>query len=166
MNSSLKVELLGSDQWQRLREIRLRSLQDSPDAFGGNHETESKMEKEEWEDKFTSLDFLIVSSGKTDIGVMSIEVLNGDHGATCWIGGCWSDPRYRGHGALRTLFNFLDEQANTKDWGRQGLGVWADNEDAIAAYRAIGFSEVGEMRASQSQPGRFYIHMVRDSVVN
>ncbi len=166
MNSSLKVELLAPNQWQRLREIRLKSLKDSPEAFGGNHETESKMEQGEWEAKFTSLDFLIVSSDQSDIAIMSVEVLNGDHGATCWIGGCWSDPRYRGRGALRALFNFLDGHADIKNWQRQGLGVWADNDDAIAAYKAIGFSEAGERQASQHQPGRFYIHMVRDSVVH
>ena len=162
----MKVELLGPDQWHRLREIRLNSLKDSPDAFGGTIEAESKMEKEDWEVKFATLDFLIVSTDQVDIAIMSVEVLNGDHGATCWIGGCWSDPRYRGQGALRALFNFLDEQTDLKNWGRQGLGVWADNEDAIAAYKAIGFSEAGEKKPSERQPGRFYIHMVRDSVVN
>ena len=162
----MKVELLGPDQWQRLREIRLNSLKDSPDAFGGNHESESNMSQSEWEDKFTSLDFLIVSLDLLDIAVMSVEVLNGDHGATCWIGGCWSDPRYRGQGALRALFNFLDERAELKNWGRQGLGVWADNFAAIEAYKAIGFTEAGEKQPSERQPGRFYIHMVRDSVVN
>ena len=166
MSSRLKVELLGPDQWQRLREIRLNSLKDSPDAFGGTFEAESQMEKEEWEVKFTTLDFLIVSTDQIDIAIMSVEVLNGDHGAKCWIGGCWSDPRYRGQGALRALFDFLDEQTDLKNWRRQGLGVWADNVDAIAAYKAIGFSEAGEKQPSQRQPGRFYIHMVRDSVVN
>ncbi|MBF8252760.1 MAG: acetyltransferase [Actinobacteria bacterium] len=166
MSSKLKVELLEPDQWQRLREIRLNSLKESPDAFGATFEAELKMEKEEWEVKFTSLDFLIVSTGQSDIAIMSVEVLDGDHGATCWIGGCWSDPQYRGQGALRALFGFLDEQADLKNWGRQGLGVWADNEDAIAAYKAIGFSEAGEKQPSERQPGRFYIHMVRDSVVN
>lgn len=165
MSSRLKVELLKPDQWQRLREIRLNSLKDSPDAFGGAFEVESKMEQEEWEVKFTTLDFLIVSTDQLDIAIMSVEVLNGDHGATCWIGGCWSDPRYRGQGALRALFNFLDEQADLKNWRRQGLGVWTDNEDAIAAYKAIGFSEAGDRQASQRQPGRFYTHMVRDSFV-
>lgn len=166
MSSRLRVELLGPDQWQRLREIRLNSLKDSPDAFGGAFEAESKMGQEEWEAKFTSLDFLIVSSDQSDIAIMSVEVLNGDYGATCWIGGCWSDPRYRGRGALRALFNFLDEHADIKNWRRQGLGVWDNNEDAIAAYKAIGFSEVGERQASQRQPGRFYIHMIRESFVN
>jgi GNAT superfamily N-acetyltransferase len=93
-------------------------LKESPDAFGATFEAESKMEKEEWEVKFTSLDFLIVSTGQSDIAIMSVEVLDGDHGATCWIGGCWSDPQYRGQGALRALFGFLDEQAGAWGLGR------------------------------------------------
>jgi RimJ/RimL family protein N-acetyltransferase len=165
MSLELKVELLKPNQWQRLREIRLNSLKDSPDAFGGSFETESTMVQEEWESKFSTLDFVVVSNQESDIAIMSVEVLNGDHGATCWIGGCWSDPRYRGQGALRALFSFLDEHAVLKNWQRQGLGVWADNDSAIAAYKAIGFSTAGERQASQRQPGRFYIHMVRDSVV-
>lgn len=165
MNSNLQVELLKPNQWQRLREIRLKSLKESPSAFGGTYETESTMRQREWEAQFTILDFIIVAKGELDIAIMSVEVLNGDHGATCWIGGCWSDPRYRGQGAMRALFNFLDEHADLKNWKRQGLGVWADNDDAIAAYRAIGFSQAGERQPSERQPGRFYIHMVRDSVV-
>ncbi|MDP1851646.1 MAG: GNAT family N-acetyltransferase [Candidatus Planktophila sp.] len=164
MSLKLRVELLEPNQWQRLREIRLNSLKDSPDAFGGTFKVEAQMTQGEWEAKFNSLDFLIVSMGQKDIAIMSVEVLTGDHGATCWIGGCWSDPQYRGQGALRAMFDFLDEQALIKDWTRQGLGVWTDNDGAIAAYKSIGFNEVGERQASQRQPGRFYIHMVRDSV--
>ena len=164
MNSNLKVELVGPDQWQRLRSIRLRSLKESPDAFGGTIEIEEQMTQQQWEEKFETLDYLIVPTDQIDIALMSVEVLEGDHGATCWIGGCWSDPKYRGQGALRALFHFLDDHAHVKGWTRQGLGVWADNKDAIAAYKAIGFSEVGEKQPSQRQPGRFYIHMVRDSV--
>ena len=164
MNSNLKVELVGPDQWQRLRSIRLRSLKESPDAFGGTFALEEQMTQQQWEEKFETLDYLIVSTDQIDIAFMAVEVLKGDHGATCWIGGCWSDPEYRGQGALRALFNFLDEHAHVKGWTRQGLGVWTDNKVAIAAYKAIGFSEAGERQPSQRQPGRFYIHMVRDSV--
>lgn len=164
MSSKLRVELLEPNQWQRLREIRLNSLKDSPDAFGGTFKAEAQMTQGEWEAKFSNLDFLIASKGQKDIATMSVEVLAGDHGATCWIGGCWSDPLYRGQGALRALFNFLDENADLKNWVRQGLGVWADNAGAIAAYKSIGFIEAGQKQPSQRQLGRFYIHMVRDSV--
>ena len=160
----IRVDLLTKDQWQRLRDIRLRSLKESPDAFGGKFEIESGFTENDWRDKFDTLDFLIASANEVDIGLMSVEVLTGDHGATCWVGGCWSDADYRGQGALRALFNFLDIHALEQGWQRQGLGVWTDNYSAIAAYKSIGFIDAGDKQASEQQPGRFYIHMVRDSL--
>lgn len=160
----MRVDLLTRDQWQRLRDIRLRSLKESPDAFGGKFEIESTFTEDGWLDKIDKLDFLIASVNEVDIGLMSVEVLIGDHGATCWVGGCWSDPDYRGQGALRALFNFVDNHAIEQGWQRQGLGVWIDNYSAIAAYKAIGFIDAGHKQPSERQPGRFYIHMVRDSV--
>ncbi|MEI6867747.1 MAG: GNAT family N-acetyltransferase [Actinomycetes bacterium] len=81
----------------------------------------------------------------------------------CWIGGCWSDPKYRGKGAFRRLFDYLDKNSIAKGWERQGLGVWADNSEAIGAYRALGFDYAGELQPSERSPGRFYVHMVRNS---
>ena len=160
----MKAGLLIPDDWQRLRGIRLRSLLESPAAFGGKFESESTFSETQWRDKFSNLDFVVATHDEIDIAVMSVEVLIGDYGSTCWIGGCWTDPHYRGQGALRALFEFLDLHALEMGWKRQGLGVWTDNEAAIAAYQASGFSAVGEKQASERQPGRFYMHMVRDSV--
>ena len=164
MGTRIDVELLTSEQWQRLRDIRLRSLKESPDAFGGKFDIDNTFTENDWRDKIDTLDFLIASVNEVDCGLMSVEVLDGDYGATCWIGGCWSDPDYRGQGALRALFNFVDLHALEQGWHRQGLGVWTDNYSAIAAYKAIGFIDAGHKRPSERQPGRFYIHMVRDSV--
>ena len=69
----------------------------------------------------------------------------------------------RGQGTFRALFNFVDQLCESKGWERAGLGVWADNFAAIAAYRALGFTEAGEKKPSERHPGRFYIHMVRES---
>jgi ribosomal protein S18 acetylase RimI-like enzyme len=92
---------------------------------------------------------------------MSVEELDGDFGATCWIGGCWSDPEFRGIGLLREMFNFLDAQ--DRDWKIQGLGVWIDNYSAIAAYEKLGFVKMGEDTPSTRQPGKFYQRMIRKS---
>ena len=160
----MKVELLNPDGWRRWRWLRLRSLLESPDAFGGKYTIEKMFSESDWRNKFLNLDFVVATHDEIDIAVMSVEVLIGDYGSTCWIGGCWTDPDSRGQGALRALFEFLDLHALEKGWKRQGLGVWTDNEAAIAAYQAIGFRAVGEKQASERQLGRFYLHMVRDSV--
>lgn len=164
MESPIIVTEIAVNEWERLRKIRLASLLENPDAFGGTFDIESHYSEDEWHNRIVKLDFLVASKSKVDIAMMYIEALNGDNGATCWIGGCWSDPSYRGQGALRALFDYLDKHVVAKGWMRQGLGVWTDNESAIKAYRALGFEDAGFRRESEKQPGRFYMHMIRDTL--
>ena len=155
------VELLTPDQWQRVRAIRLRALEESGYAFGGTFEIESSEDEATWRLKFEKNDFVIASVAGVDAAMLYIEVLKGDFGATCWIGGCWSDPNFRGNGLMRAMFTYIDEQE--KDWKVQGLGVWTDNFSAIAAYEKLGFVKMGEDTASTRQPGKFYQRMIRNS---
>jgi GNAT superfamily N-acetyltransferase len=163
MSSKVAVELLEANEWQRLRSIRLEALTESEHAFGGTLEAESVEDENSWRNKFEKLDFLIASVAGVDAALLSVEVLDGDFGATCWIGGCWSDPRFRGKGLMRAMFNFIDQQ--DKDWKIQGLGVWTDNYSAIAAYEKLGFVKMGEDTASTRKPGMFYQRMIRKSAV-
>jgi GNAT superfamily N-acetyltransferase len=94
---------------------------------------------------------------------MSVENLEGDFGATCWVGGCWVDPRFRGKGVMRALFSYIDEFADRSGWSVQGLGVWTDNEVAISAYLALGFLRAGVDIASTKHPGKSYVRMIRST---
>jgi GNAT superfamily N-acetyltransferase len=161
MSQSMKVEIMGPDQWMRVRDIRLRSLQANPEAFGGTFEKESIEDELTWREKFIKNDFLIASVNGHDAAIMYIEVLDGDFGATCWIGGCWSEPDYRSKGLLRAIMEFVDAQ--DRGWEVQGLGVWTDNYSAIAAYEKLGFVKMGEDTPSSRQPGKFYQRMIRKS---
>ena len=163
MSSQVVVELLEANEWQRLRSIRLQALTESEHAFGGTLEAESIETETAWRAKFEKNDFLIASVDGVDGAMMYVETLNGDFGATCWVGGCWSDPRFRGKGLMRAMFNFIDQQ--DKDWKIQGLGVWTDNYNAIAAYEKLGFVKMGEDTESTRKPGLFYQRMIRKSLV-
>jgi RimJ/RimL family protein N-acetyltransferase len=163
MSHKVIVEIIHPDDWFRLRAIRLKSLQVNPEAFGGTHEIESAETESEWRKKFEKLDFLIASIDGRDAALMSVEELDGDFGATCWIGGCWSDPAYRGKGLLRAMMNFVDQQDS--GWQVQELGVWIDNYSAIAAYEKLGFVKMGEDTPSTRQPGKFYQRMIRKSEI-
>lgn len=163
MSRDVVVEQLAPDEWQRLRSIRLEALTDSGHAFGGTYEAESAEDESTWRLKFEKNDFLIASVNGKDAAMLYIEILNGDFGATCWIGGCWSNPKFRGKGLMRALFTYIDRQ--DKDWKIQGLGVWTDNFSAIAAYEKLGFVKMGDDTASTRQPGKFFQRMIRKSVV-
>ena len=163
MNNGVAVELITPNEWQRLRSIRLQALADSENAFGGTFEAESAEDESAWRAKFEKLDFLIASVDGIDGAMLSIEVLDGDFGATCWVGGCWSDPQFRGKGLMRAMFSYIDQQ--DKDWKIQGLGVWTDNYNAIAAYEKLGFVKMGEDTESTRKPGKFYQRMIRKSEI-
>ena len=161
MSKKVEVSLLTPKEWERLREIRIRALIENPEAFGANLVEVKAQSKEVWLKLFEKEDYLIASVNGVDVGMLYIEVLNGDHGATCWIGGCWSDPAYRGKGLLRAMMNFVDQQDS--GWQVQGLGVWIDNYSAIAAYEKLGFVKMGEDTPSTRQPGKFHQRMIRKS---
>ena len=161
MSQLVQVEIIEPDQWMRVRVIRLRSLQANPEAFGGTFEKESVEDELTWREKFIKNDFLIASVEGQDVAIMYIEVLDGDFGATCWIGGCWSDPDYRSKGLFSAMMEFVDSQ--DRGWEVQGLGVWTDNYSAIAAYEKLGFVKMGEDTPSSRQPGKFYQRMIRKS---
>ena len=162
--SQIKVELLTAEHWARARKLRLASLQDSAHAFGGNLETESAQSESEWRAKFEKLNYLVASVDSVDSAIMTVERLEGDFGATAWIGGCWSSPEYRGVGLLRAMMKFVDEHAQEKGWQRQGLGVWEDNYSAIAAYEKLDFVAMGEPKLSTRVANKFYIRMIRNAV--
>jgi len=163
MNSAVEVEELTENQWQRYRDIRLAALESDGHAFGGSLEVEALYSEDEWRAKARQYIAIVATVAGEDIGMMTVENLQGDFGATCWIGSCWVDPEYRQHGALRALFSYLDQQASSRKWSKQGLGVWIDNIVAIRAYEKLGFITKGEPQESTRKPGLFYQRMIRDA---
>ena len=155
---------LHADEWARLRDIRLKALIDSPHAFGGTYENEKLFDEARWRLDFDKQAFIVASVDGIDAAMMYVENLEGDFGATCWIGGCWSDPDFRGVGLMKTMFAYVDKHAPTRDWLIQGLGVWTDNDLAIAAYEKLGFVEMGGPQPSSRQPGKFYQRMIRKTI--
>ena len=154
------VELL-ADDWARVRDIRLQSLLESPHAFGGTYENEKHFDEQQWRTEFLKQAFIVANVDGIDTGIMYVENLEGDFGATCWIGGCWSSPEFRGKGLMRAMFNYLDRHAHDRGWLVQGLGVWTDNDSAIGAYEKLGFVGMGGPQPSSRQPGKFYQRMIR-----
>jgi RimJ/RimL family protein N-acetyltransferase len=129
----------------------------------GSFEAESKESESDWREKFSKLTYLVASLPGSDVGLMSIEVLLGDFGATCWIGGCWVSPAARGKGALRAMFNYVDEKAPVRDWSKQGLGVMEDNLAAIKAYEKLGFVAMGDKKIANEELNKYYQRMIRTS---
>ena len=159
--SGIQVAPFGPEDWERVREIRLASLQANPEAFGAKHEAESIRPERFWRARLSKSDFVLASDESGDVGIMFVDQVDEDFAASCWIRGCWVRPEARGKGVMRTLIEYVDSQVDVKPWSEQGLGVWVDNYSAIKAYERIGFTNVGEPQSSTSQPGKFFQRMIR-----
>lgn len=160
----IEVATISKDQWRRYRAIRLSALQSDPEAFGGTYENSLLKTAEQWQENFETLTPVIASVGNQDVGMLTIENLEGDFGATCWIGGCWVDPNFRNKSVMRKIFEYLDWNAAANNWQVQGLGVWQHNFDAIKAYEKLKFVSMGDPVPSTSKPGLFYQRMIRKAI--
>lgn len=161
MSFSLKVSELRPDEWQRLRDLRLAALAESPENLSGNLEEEKAFTEVQWREGFKKLTYLVASIDGVDVGMINVENLKGDFGATCWLGGLWLNPKYRGQGVARALFDYMDSVAKEKDWLVQGLGVMENNANAIVAFEKFGFVQKGEPQESRGKPGYFYYRMIK-----
>ena len=154
------------DDWQQLRSLRLQSLRTDPQAFGGTLEQEEMFSDVEWQKVLNTMVCLAADIDGVDIALMSVEKVKGDFGATCWVGGCWVAPEYRGKGVMRAFMSYVDQHAGDKGWEVQGLGVWDDNFSAITVYEKLGFVAKGAPQASTRVPGKFYQRMIRRSTIS
>jgi GNAT superfamily N-acetyltransferase len=158
---SIQVELMGPDDWERVRSIRLDSLLQNPEAFGAKFESESIRPERFWRARLSKSDFVLASDESGDIGIMFVDQVDEDFAASCWIRGCWVRPEARGKGVMKAFIDYVDSQTDSRPWSIQGLGVWVDNYSAIKAYEKIGFTDKDEPQPSTSQPGKYYQRMIR-----
>jgi GNAT superfamily N-acetyltransferase len=149
------------DDWGSVRDIRLRSLLLDPEAFGARYEVEVTEDEAFWRAFIARQSVVVVERDNVAVAIATIENLDGDFGAACWLGGCWVATEERGHGHLRAIMDYIDEHASARSWSVQGLGVWIDNDVAIRAYESLGFVTVGEPQVSTRQPPRLYQRMIR-----
>jgi GNAT superfamily N-acetyltransferase/SAM-dependent methyltransferase len=137
------------DDWERLRDIRLRSLLDAPEAFGSTHEREAAQSDDDWR---------AFADGWEGTAHQAVYVAADDHGR--WVGlavgavreadtslanlyAMWVDPDSRGLGVGRQLVESVVAWAAGTGAERLELCVTEANEPAVALYRSAGFEPTG-----------------------
>jgi predicted GNAT family acetyltransferase len=138
---SRELRRLTPDDWQVLRDIRLRALAESPDAFGSTYEREAVFDEKDWRRRSVRPVLVVMQEGRpvsmggafTDDGVVRV-----------W--GMWTDPEQRGRGHARALLDALLGEAVSA--GRPvALHVNTANPGARAVYERYGFVGTGELEA-------------------
>jgi ribosomal protein S18 acetylase RimI-like enzyme len=128
------VRRLGPDDWADFRDIRLRSLADSPDAFASTLEREQAFTEDDWRRRLTGPVYVVDDPGPVAIGGIF------DNAGTPHVWGMWTDPDHRGRGHARAILDMLIPAGTSAQ-----LDVNVGNGAARAAYERYGFVGTGEL---------------------
>ncbi len=144
------VEQLGEDDWALFRELRLRSLLDSPEAFGSTHGAESSQTERAWRDWAagrwrggTAAVFVGRADDGTPVGTATGAVYEAERGVT-HVYAMWVAPDARGAGVGRALLDAVAVWARDRGCDRLVLSVSESNESARRFYATDGFDDTGE----------------------
>jgi ribosomal protein S18 acetylase RimI-like enzyme len=141
--TTMTVRRLTPDEWQTLRELRLASLADAPEAFGSTYESAAARTEPEWRRWPAPGIALAAFVGGEPVGVVGVVPVPGDP-ATAHLIAMWVAPAVRGTGVGDELISAVADIAQS--WGCRTvfLEVRADNHRAVALYGRNGFVRSGE----------------------
>lgn len=139
MTGSLSTRAAGPEDWAAWRDLRLRALRDSPDAFGSTYEHESAFTEGDWRAR--------LSDGPAVLGLVAGRAVGQgaaflDRPGSLKVVAMWTDPAYRGRGVGSAVLDHL--LAWAADLGLPAhLDVAGPNVQARALYERRGFAATG-----------------------
>jgi ribosomal protein S18 acetylase RimI-like enzyme len=135
-----EVRRIGPDDWEILRDIRLRSLADSPDAFGSTLEREQTSTEADWRRRASGSVVVVLDPGPVSVGGLF------DNDGVGHVWGMWTDPVHRRRGHARAILDTLIPAE-----GPVQLHVNVANPGARRTYEGYGF--VGSGVLEPLRPG-------------
>jgi RimJ/RimL family protein N-acetyltransferase len=125
--------------WQRLREVRLAALAESPEMFGSTLAKEQSFDEAEWRRRAARPATFLASRGCVDVGMAGVYEFDGG-----WcVMGMWLAPAARGTGVLEALVDACESVAQAAGATTVALGVMEDNPRGRRAYLRLGYEFTG-----------------------
>ncbi|MCB9798450.1 GNAT family N-acetyltransferase [Candidatus Nomurabacteria bacterium] len=159
----IEIIKLHPDQWELFKDIRLKSLQVEPIAFGSSYELEKERSEEQWRQ---SLEKNWLEETSWQYFAMEGEKVVGFMGAyidalprlrhVAHLKAVFVETEYRGKGISKRLFEFLTDKLKEAGVLKLQLLVNKENERAVAFYKKLGFSVLCTLEKEMLIDGKFY----------
>ncbi len=145
------IRPIESHEWRMYRDLRLRSLADSPDAFGTTLAQARERSEEQWSSQLAS-----GAASRSELPLLA--VVNGQPGGLAWakiesserekadLYQMWVAPDYRKTGAGRMLLAAGITWARSSGARFLALGVTCGDTPARRLYSSAGFEPTGAPR--------------------
>jgi GNAT superfamily N-acetyltransferase len=138
----IRYEQLQSHEVSRLRAIRLRALQDAPDAFVTTFEDSRARTDEDWEKQLAELPTFVAIENGRDLAM--VRCMRDQHRAdTAWLLSMWVAPEARRARVGSALVDVVVTWARSNGIARLVLDVADLNMAAVALYEFKGFRRNG-----------------------
>jgi GNAT superfamily N-acetyltransferase len=163
-----EVRRITADEWPLLRDLRLRSLQDAPEAFGQRYDEAAKQTDDDWRTTAKAS-----ASGSRRIWFIGRDEMTGEPvgivqgrrrpPSDCLLFSMWVAPDARRAGAGRVLVDAVADWA--AGWGAERVVLWVlgANESALRFYLRIGFHVLDE--GPDAESGRSYGAFAMERVI-
>ena len=155
----MRIRRLGEEDWAGFREIRLRSLLDSPDAFGSTYGEESSRAEPAWRDwaagRWRDGEAAVFAATDEDdvlVGTATGAEPTAEPGVA-HLYAMWVAPDARGAGVGRALVEAVAAWARDRGCDRLVLSVTETNEGAHRFYETCGFVDTGERHPLRAGAG-------------
>jgi GNAT superfamily N-acetyltransferase len=137
------IRRVESDDWERLRDVRLRALASDPDAFLETVEHARTFPDERWRERAQPSEHQVTFVHEEDDAFDAmVSAFVDDDAETVHLVGMWLAPDVRGSGIARELVGRIIEWSRGHGRVRVLLSVEAGNARAARLYEKCGFVEL------------------------
>ena len=138
----VSIDTLGTEDWEVFRDVRLKALADTPDAFGSTLEKEEGYSEQDWRGRLERGDcrtFVASSAEARAIGLIVVA----PYGEELGVFAMWVDSTARRAGIGGRLLDAASRWAQDQCFNKLMLDVADENFAAIKLYESKGFQRTG-----------------------
>lgn len=148
----LTIRATLEDDWERLKQVRLAALCDTPTAFGVSYATAAANSDTQWRDRASgrgAAQFVLAFVDGVAAGLAGGVV---SPASELELIAMWVRPEYRGAGVAASLVGTIKKRAIEQGHESVVLSVSPSNERAAAFYRKQGFTFLPQWEILESHP--------------
>jgi len=147
--TEIGVRLLEEEDWSEYRDVRLRALSESPEAFVASADEEQAFPEDSWRARMRRSRRLLAEREGSVVGVASMGSHRSPEEGVGELFGLWVAPDQRGHGVARRLLEAAAQQARQDRLTHLVYWVGTDNGRAVAFASSFGFRPTDSRRPMQ-----------------
>ena len=152
--SEISVRVLGEDDWDAYRQVRLAALQESPQAFVATYAEQAARPEQYWRDCMVRARRLLAERDGAPVGVASVEMIDGEPQAADFRD-LWVTPEARNTGVASRLVQTAADQAIQDGCTRLYYWVSTENGRAIGFGINAGFRLTSQRRTTRIENNEF-----------